>query len=144
MNLADSTNTSGSDEQQHEAAPSGFVPTGTRIPGSVRKAVIERDGMKCKLCGRKVVLKSGKRRRTKGLEAQLTLDHVVPISKGGGPTVDNLRVTCRACNMKRASGGMLPVGKPKPAKVVPSAEPTSFGDLTALDEIPLATEADKS
>jgi 5-methylcytosine-specific restriction endonuclease McrA len=138
MNLADAPDT-----QQYEPAPSGFVPTGTRIPGSVRKAVIERDGMVCKLCGRKVVLKSGKRRRTKGVEAQLTLDHIVPISKGGGPTVDNLRVTCRACNMKRASGGMLPVAKPNAKPAVSEAEPTTFGDMTA-QEIPLATEADKS
>lgn len=88
-----------------EPAPSGFVPTGTRIPGSVRKAVIERDGKICKLCGRKVVISSKRRRRTKGIDNQLTLDHIVPISKGGGPTVDNLRVTCRSCNIKRASGG---------------------------------------
>lgn len=94
------------DQPDPSAAPSGFVPTGNRIPGSVRKAVIERDGQICRICSRKVVVSSKRRRRTKSIDNQLTLDHIIPISKGGGPTVDNLRVTCRSCNMKRASGGM--------------------------------------
>jgi 5-methylcytosine-specific restriction endonuclease McrA len=76
-----------------------------RIPGSVRRAVIERDGRTCRLCGRPVVLRSARRRRTRVPGNQLTLDHVVPSSRGGAATVENLRVCCRDCNMRRGAPG---------------------------------------
>jgi 5-methylcytosine-specific restriction endonuclease McrA len=76
-----------------------------RIPGSVRRAVIERDGRTCRLCGRPVVLRSVRRRRTRVPGNQLTLDHIVPSSHGGAATIDNLRVCCRDCNMRRGAPG---------------------------------------
>lgn len=78
-----------------------------RIPGSVRAAVLERDGKKCQLCGGKVVTSSGRRTRTQHRDNLLTLDHIVAVSRGGLPTVENLRVACRSCNMKRSSGGQF-------------------------------------
>lgn len=72
-----------------------------RIPGSIRAAVLARDGRCCQLCGRPVVIRSGRRRRVRTPENQLTLDHVVAVSRGGTTTVDNLRVACRACNMRK-------------------------------------------
>lgn len=77
--------------------------TATRIPGAVRRAVIERDGRSCQSCGRPVVVRSARRRRFRDPLNQLTLDHVIPLSIGGGSTVANLRVCCRACNMARSS-----------------------------------------
>jgi 5-methylcytosine-specific restriction endonuclease McrA len=76
----------------------------TRIPGAVRRAVIERDGRACQKCSRSVVVNSRRRRRSRDHHNKLTLDHIVPLSRGGLSTVDNLRVCCRECNMRRSSG----------------------------------------
>jgi 5-methylcytosine-specific restriction endonuclease McrA len=79
------------------------APNSTRIPGSVRRAVIERDGRTCQACGRPVVVNSRRSRRSRDHRNMLTLDHIVAISNGGGSTADNLRVCCRECNMRRSA-----------------------------------------
>ena len=56
-----------------------------------RRAVFARDGFRCQYCG------------TAG---RLTVDHVVPRSKGGGSSWDNIVASCAPCN--RRKGDMLP------------------------------------
>lgn len=51
-----------------------------------KKLVYDRDGGKCALCGRPLVFE------------EATLDHIVPISRGGANEIDNLRITCSSCN----------------------------------------------
>ena len=60
-----------------------------RIPTNLRKRVIERDGPWCVFCG--VDLDSH----------EIHLDHVIPESKGGPTTYNNLQVTCRKCNTEK-------------------------------------------
>lgn len=55
------------------------------------KNIIERDGMTCHLCHREV----GKR--------DLSFDHVIPLSRGGSHTEDNLRIAHRICNIKKGA-----------------------------------------
>ena len=54
-----------------------------KIPGRLRKAVMERDAYRCQHCGD---------------WHDLTLDHIIPESKGGPTTFENLQVLCRSCN----------------------------------------------
>jgi hypothetical protein len=61
-------------------------------------ALIERDGDCCYLCGRQV---SDALPFTHPLKANI--DHVMPISKGGMHTLDNVRVACRACNAAKGA-----------------------------------------
>lgn len=56
-----------------------------------RAAIIRRDKSTCYLCGL----------RCKPHE--IHLDHVMPISKGGEHTADNLRVTCAPCNIRKGA-----------------------------------------
>lgn len=60
--------------------------------------LIERDGDLCYLCGRQV---SDALPFTHPLKANI--DHVVPISKGGTHTLDNVRVACRSCNSAKGA-----------------------------------------
>jgi 5-methylcytosine-specific restriction endonuclease McrA len=53
--------------------------------------LIERDGPACVWCGREV------------WRRDLTLDHVVPRSRGGHMTAENALVACRRCNRRRGS-----------------------------------------
>lgn len=86
------------------------------ITAEVRAAVIARDGMICQLCGCAVIsgselYRSGWKRSPDGryllsppdghFKRMLTLDHVIPRSKGGTHDADNLRVACASCNSRR-------------------------------------------
>lgn len=50
---------------------------------------------KCYFCGRKVAFK------------ELTMDHLLPLGRGGRSTKDNLVPCCKSCNNKKKS--MLPL-----------------------------------
>ena len=58
------------------------------IPHSVVSEVYRRDGAKCVICG--------------SVE-NLQLDHIIPFSKGGADTAENLQVLCQKCNLKKSN-----------------------------------------
>lgn len=60
-----------------------------KIPQNLRKSVIERDGPRCVYCG--VDLESN----------EIQLDHIIPESKGGATSYQNLQVTCKKCNTEK-------------------------------------------
>ena len=66
-----------------------------RIPHQTRalsrKNILLRDRNQCQYCG--VVLPSG----------ELTLDHVIPRSRGGNSTWENLVACCHACNRRKGN-----------------------------------------
>jgi 5-methylcytosine-specific restriction endonuclease McrA len=70
------------------------IPRRWRLPVS-RRGVLARDAYTCQYCGHQ----PGK--------ALLTVDHVVPRSRGGGKSWENLVAACGPCN--RRKGGRLPV-----------------------------------
>jgi hypothetical protein len=59
------------------------------IAPAKRFSVMERDGWRCVLCGRGA--KSDP-------PVELEVDHIVPVSKGGGDEEENLRALCLECN----------------------------------------------
>lgn len=66
--------------------------------------LIKRDGMTCYICG-KTCTKDDKRWGTFGPDYP-TIDHVIPLCKGGTHTWGNVRIACGECN--DAKGGSLP------------------------------------
>lgn len=59
--------------------------------------VYKRDKWRCYLCGDKVI---------KSLvyhPKQATLDHVIPMAKGGSHTYDNIRCCCHECNWRKGT-----------------------------------------
>lgn len=59
----------------------------------LRFDVLERDGFTCQYCG------------AKAPDAQLEVDHIVPVVRGGTNDPDNLRTACVGCN--RGKGDKL-------------------------------------
>jgi hypothetical protein len=64
------------------------------IPAAIRRAVWERDGGRCTF----VSITGGRCRSRRFLEC----DHVVPVSRGGKGTLDNVRLRCGAHNQYEA------------------------------------------
>jgi 5-methylcytosine-specific restriction endonuclease McrA len=86
-----------------------------RIPYKVvhfsRKNVLLRDRYRCQYCGNEFS------------PASLTLDHVVPLSRGGKTQWDNIVAACKNCNAKKggrkpSEAGMALLKKPKAPPVV--------------------------
>lgn len=73
----------------------GFCDRGsskvTRMRRARVAAVVEKHGKDCWLCG-------------KPIHDDLTMDHVLPRSKGGRATRDNLRPAHAECNVRRGNG----------------------------------------
>jgi hypothetical protein len=64
---------------------------GRHIPRNVMLKVVRRDNHVCQLC------------YTYVQDEQVEFDHIIPYSKGGPTTVENLRLLCRACNRKKSN-----------------------------------------
>lgn len=58
------------------------------IPKDVVDAVWNRDGGKCVYCGS---------------NENLHLDHIIPFSKGGDTSVENLQLLCQKCNLEKSN-----------------------------------------
>jgi len=67
-----------------------------------RKQLLKKHEGRCHLCGQQVELSDETSPR------YATIDHIVPLSKGGRDTLDNLALACVACN--RAKGDKIPEG----------------------------------
>jgi 5-methylcytosine-specific restriction endonuclease McrA len=80
------------------------IPISKMVEDRPSKSMIyKRDDNKCQYCG-----------STRGL----TIDHVIPKSKGGGDTWENLVVACSSCNTKKGNklleqAGMKLLKQPK-------------------------------
>ena len=71
------------------------------IPLDMKIAIIERDGFKCKICGKPIAQCDDARRIAKMGTGLYHIDHVVPCQQGGRATLENLRLTCAKCNQSR-------------------------------------------
>jgi 5-methylcytosine-specific restriction endonuclease McrA len=63
--------------------------TDTTLHRFAREDIIARDKSTCYLCG-KVCEKH-----------EIHLDHVIPLSRGGEHTIDNIKVACATCNLRK-------------------------------------------
>jgi 5-methylcytosine-specific restriction endonuclease McrA len=59
------------------------------IPSAVRKYVYQRDKYQCQSCGQT------------DLETNLTIDHIIPLARGGQNDISNLQTLCCKCNQRK-------------------------------------------
>ena len=59
----------------------------------LRFKVMQRDGFKCRICGRSPATDSS---------VVLHIDHIIPCAKGGKATMDNLQTLCSKCNLGKS------------------------------------------
>lgn len=85
---------------------------GSRVPSGLRRRVFERDGLRCVECGirgYRVKRHNGWGYYTPIPDVFLSIDHIVPKSRGGSHAIENLRTLCTQCNTGK--GTTLP-GEP--------------------------------
>ena len=75
-----------------------------------RANLLYRDGHQCQYCGNHFEVK------------ELTIDHIIPKSRGGKNTWNNLVIACKKCNQKKGSrtpkeSQMFPLKKPVKPKI---------------------------
>ena len=93
------------------------VPRDVHRRKITRRAVFARDGWTCQYCGSR---------------SSLTVDHVVPRSKGGSSTWDNIVASCAPCNRRKGDRLLRHVGmklhreprSPSPQIFIHVASPT--------------------
>ena len=79
-----------------ESATNGFEGKRKPIPIKLRAVVFRRDNHKCLKCG---------------AEDGLSIDHIVPVSKGGPNTLGNLQTLCMPCNISKGVTTISYIGK---------------------------------
>ena len=60
-----------------------------KVSNKMRFSIYERDGYQCRKCG------------ISQRYAQLEIDHIIPIAKGGKSTYNNLQTLCHRCNIEK-------------------------------------------
>jgi 5-methylcytosine-specific restriction protein A len=63
---------------------------------AVRIRVMKRDRFQCTYCG------------VPGTDAELEIDHIVPVARGGSHHMSNLTTACRSCNQSKSDGVLTP------------------------------------
>ena len=61
------------------------------IPQEVRNYVFQRDKYQCQSCGKI------------SQETQLSIDHIIPLSRGGKNDISNLQTLCLTCNQQKTN-----------------------------------------
>jgi 5-methylcytosine-specific restriction endonuclease McrA len=97
------------------------IPWNAKRRKITRRAVFARDGWSCQYCGSRT---------------NLTVDHVVPRSKGGPSTWDNIVASCAPCN--RRKGDNLPAQVNMRLRRAPSAPQPHIFIHVAMPSIPAA------
>lgn len=80
-------------KKKSQKAKSGKIKRKTYSPDVKKLLYIKADG-RCELCGKKILLED------------ISIDHRIPLSKGGEDDVSNLACTCDTCN--KMKGCILP------------------------------------
>jgi len=65
--------------------------------------VLDSYGSLCHLCGLAIDLSAPRHTAVAGWENGLHIDHVIPLSKGGDDTLENVRPSHGKCNLKKGS-----------------------------------------
>ena len=99
------------------------VPRDTHRRKITRRAVFARDGWTCQYCGAR---------------SNLTVDHVIPRSKGGSSEWDNIVASCAPCN--RRKGDLLPAQANMIPRRAPRAPHPQVFIHVASPTIPVAWE----
>ena len=135
--------------------PAREVLDGPGIPAAVQRKVLERDGYFCRFCGIPVIWQKAQKamrdaypdsvrwgarnvdKHTAFQAMDLDFDHIVPRSRGGRNSAENLVVSCAPCNCGRGNWTLEEVGvmDPRSAPTDACATPPALSQWDGLTRI---------
>ena len=77
---------------------------GNIIPKYTLHAVLETYGTDCHICFKSIDLEAPRFQGKPGWRHGLQIDHIIPISKGGSDSIDNVRPAHGFCNLSKGNG----------------------------------------
>ena len=86
------------------------------IPSKLKSQVVLRDKGICQICGKQgEIVDLGWEIKTyenrhHSYRCTFEIDHIIPESKGGKTTLDNLQLLCRHCNRSKGAKGEIKNG----------------------------------
>jgi HNH endonuclease len=104
--------------ERHPAGGDKYIPV--RMQVVTKKNIYLRDNHTCQYCSRKFHA------------SELTLDHVLPRSRGGRNTWENLVTACRKCNQAKDSRTPEEAGMKLLHRVIPASVHTARGLLRSV------------
>lgn len=60
-----------------------------KTPDKIKVSILKREGCLCAICKEKIQ------------KANMTIDHIIPLSQGGHNDIINLQATCKKCNAEK-------------------------------------------
>jgi 5-methylcytosine-specific restriction endonuclease McrA len=63
----------------------------------LRRVLLKRDGPTCHYCNVETIVGA------QNISRECTVDHVVPVSRGGKDELENLVISCRSCNSRKGA-----------------------------------------
>ena len=70
---------------------------GAKIERVLRADILERDGPSCAMCGVETIQPV----YAKPIKNERHYDHIVPLCRGGSHSMDNMRILCAGCNLRK-------------------------------------------
>lgn len=85
------------DEKMKKRGRQKIIEKTRTIPLNIRIKVLSRDNFKCAFCGKSPAINAG---------TVLHVDHIIPFSKAGLNTLENLQTLCEGCNLGKSDRPM--------------------------------------
>lgn len=80
-------------EKTKETGQNQIIARARTIPLNLRVKVLSRDNFRCVFCGKSPATDIG---------TKLNVDHIIPFSKGGTNSLENLQTLCEKCNIGKS------------------------------------------
>jgi len=79
----------------------------TKVANFTDKQVIEKYGTLCHICEKQIDMNAPRHSAVKGWQLGLHIDHVIPLSKNGTHTIENVRPSHGICNVQKNNNILL-------------------------------------